>query len=331
MIKKVVAGGVVAAAIGAIALWSHANGDRLEAEDHLQGVVELDERLLSLEVGGRVEKVHVARGDSVKAGQLLVELDDDLERTARAARAAEAEALESQTELVQAGSRPEQIRSMAARVKSAKASEQNLAKMLERERKLLDKRVSTEAVVDDLETRLAAARANRQALEHDLAALRRGSRPEEVQTARARAVAAAKTLELSDERVQRYALRAPIDGTILDVHVEAGEVIGVGVPVVTLADTKSPYVDVFVPIDQLDGIRVGTTGSVRVDASPDAFAARVDWISRQTEFTPRYLFSERERPNLVVRVRLSVSDPSERLHAGVPAFARLDLAPKARP
>ncbi len=329
MIKKALAGGVIAAAIAGAAWWSQRNDDRLHAEEHLQGVVELDERALSLEVGGRIEKVHVARGDAVRAGQLLVELDDDLERTARAARAAEADALESQTELVQAGARPEQIRSMAARVKSAKATEDNLHKTLERERKLLEKRVSTEAAVDDLESRLAAARANRQSLEHELAALRRGSRPEEVETARARAVAAAKTLELSDERVQRYALRAPIAGTILDVHVESGEVIGAGVPVVTLADTKRPYVDVFVPIDGLDGIKVGTSGSVRVDSSPDAFPAHVDWISRQTEFTPRYLFSERERPNLVVRVRLIVDDPSERLHAGVPAFARLDLP--ARP
>jgi hypothetical protein len=32
------------------------------------------------------------------------------------------------------------------------------------------------------------------------------------------------------------------------------------------------------------------------------------------------LFSERERPNLVVRVRVRVEDHDERLHAGVPAF-----------
>ena len=31
-------------------------------------------------------------------------------------------------------------------------------------------------------------------------------------------------------------------------------------------------------------------------------------LGRQTEFTPRYLFSERERPNLVVRVRVRIDD-----------------------
>jgi hypothetical protein len=46
----------------------------------------------------------------------------------------------------------------------------------------------------------------------------------------------------------------------------------------------------------------------------------VEDIARRTEFTPKFLFSERERPNLVVRVKIRVEDPGERLHAGVPAF-----------
>jgi hypothetical protein len=50
----------------------------------------------------------------------------------------------------------------------------------------------------------------------------------------------------------------------------------------------------------------------------------VEHISRTTEFTPRYLFSERERPNLVIRVRLRIEDPERRLHAGVPAFAKIE-------
>ena len=35
----------------------------------------------------------------------------------------------------------------------------------------------------------------------------------------------------------------------------------------------------------------------------------------------RFLFSERERPNLVVRVRVRIEAPDGDLHAGLPAFA----------
>jgi HlyD family secretion protein len=63
---------------------------------------------------------------------------------------------------------------------------------------------------------------------------------------------------------------------------------------------------------------------VQVDATDKTYGAHVDWIARTTEFTPRYVFSDRERPNLVVRVRLVVDDPDDALHVGVPAFATVE-------
>lgn len=110
---------------------------------------------------------------------------------------------------------------------------------------------------------------------------------------------------------------------VLDVHLEPGELAGVGTPLATVAETGVAHVDVFVPQAELEGIHVGATGTLRVDATTDPFPCVVDNVSRNTEFTPRFLFSERERANLVVRVRVRVSDPTHRLHAGVPAFVQI--------
>jgi hypothetical protein len=41
------------------------------------------------------------------------------------------------------------------------------------------------------------------------------------------------------------------------------------------------------------------------------------------------LFSERERPNLVVRVRVRIEDPKRLLHAGVPVFVTIDRDARA--
>jgi HlyD family secretion protein len=130
-------------------------------------------------------------------------------------------------------------------------------------------------------------------------------------------------LAQADERVARYQLTAPIAGTILDVAFEPGVLVGVGAPVVTLADPSHPYVDVFVPEGELAGIDVGDRASVAVDALAEPVPGRVEWVARTTEFTPRFLFSETERANLVVRVRVRLDDRGERLHAGVPAFATI--------
>lgn len=63
---------------------------------------------------------------------------------------------------------------------------------------------------------------------------------------------------------------------------------------------------------------VGLPARVRVDASAAALPGRVEHIARRTEFTPRYLFSEKERATLVVRVRVRVDDARERLRAVLP-------------
>lgn len=291
-------------------------------EETYQGVVELDERVLGFEVGGRVERVEVRRGDAVKGDAGLAQLDSSLERSAREARAAEADAAKAQVALLKAGARPEEIRAMDARIRAVKTTEALLTKNLARERELEKRGVSSRAVVDELETKLNATIADRQSLEQQLKALKHGARSQEIAGAKSRAEAADKTLSVQTERVDRHQLKAPKDGVVLDVHVEPGEIVAPGAPVVTLGDTSHPYADVFVPVGKLDGIQVGTAASIRVDSTAAAFPAKVEHVSRTTEFTPRYLFSERERPNLVIRVRLRIEDPEQRLHAGVPAFAK---------
>jgi len=288
-----------------------------------QGIVEFDERQLGFEIGGRLREVGVKEGDEVVPAQVLASLDDAIEQTARRTREQEAAAARAQTSLVRAGARTEEIRSMAAQVEAARAQEQLLATNLARERKLLVDDATTEAAVQDLDARHRAAVAERRAQEERLRQLRRGSRSQEVETAEARFGAAASAVEMAGERLRLYQLRAAEPGTVLDVNADPGEVVGPGMPVVTVADTRHPYADVFVPQAELTGIDVGSPARVAVDSLGEALVGRVEHIDRRTEFTPRFLFSEKERPNLVVRVRVRIDDPTEKLHAGVPAFVTI--------
>jgi HlyD family secretion protein len=288
-----------------------------------QGVLELNETVLAFETGGRLQKLTVEEGDRVEAGALIAEIDDDMVRASRSARVLEAEAARSEADLVGAGARAEDVAALEARVRAARASEGLLQKNLERDRSLLAQQVIPPARVDDLTAQFDRARAERESLEAQLALLRRGARREEKNTALARAEVAKAALALEDDRLLRYTLRAPVAGRVLERSAELGEVVAAGAPVITLGDPRRPYADVFVAQARLGGIDVGDRVELFVDAEPRAFAGVVEHISRRTEFTPRYLFSERERPNLVVRVRVRVADPEERLHAGVPVFAEI--------
>ncbi len=289
----------------------------------LQGVVEFEETTIGFELSGRLTQVLVKEGDEVEAGALVARIDDGLEQSSRAAQASQAEVAKQQASAVKAGARGEEVRSLQARVDAADATEALLQKQVARERTLVEKGVVAQAALDNLEGQLARASAERDALDHNLKLVRQGARREDVSVADARAQAATAALEMNDVRLTRHELRAPIRGTVLDVNFEQGEVVGAATPVVTLADVQRPYVDVFVPQSEISGVSLGENAKVKVDALSAELAGQVEHIARRTEFTPRYLFSERERATLVVRVRVRVDDPKSLLRAGVPAFVRL--------
>jgi HlyD family secretion protein len=306
--------------------------ERGPARDELQGVIELHERALAFELPGRVVRLLVARGQKVAAGAVLAELDDGLERPQREARVADLAQAEANLSLLEAGARSQDIRALKAQVESAQAALGQAEQSAKRIRELFSSGTATAQQRDDAEAQLERARAERKAAAERLASLESGARKDELKMARARVEGARAALALSDSRLVRYKLVAPIAGHVLDTHVEPGEVVGSGAPVVTLGETARPYVDLFVPEASVGGIRAGTKASVHVDAEPGrTFDGVVEDVGRRTEFTPRYLFSPKERPNLVVRVRVALRDPEERLRAGVPALAALDRSAQPVP
>jgi len=291
--------------------------------DGYQGVVEYDDRVIAFEVPGRVAHVDVARGDRVVAGQPLAELDDTLQRLTCDARREDVAAAQADLTLLLAGTRREDVASLADDLRGASSAEDLARKTLERSSALVHDGALPQADLDKSTTELQRAEFERKSLEQRLSALKHGARPEELARGRARVDQARSVLALEEERLARFTLHAPTAGEVLDRQVLAGELAGVGTAAVTIADTTHPYVDVFVPQGEIDGVHPGAKATVRVDATSAPFPASVEAVGQETEFTPKFLFSERERPNLVVRVRLRVDDPERRLHSGVPAFGRV--------
>lgn len=320
MIKNAASGGWALAFSALVAgglLGCH--GQAAAVSDY-QGIVEYEERILGFELAGRVVRVDVKRGDVVADKQPLAEVDGTLEKLSRDARASDIETARADVALLQAGARREDVAALAAQVRAAVATEGLLKKNAERAHALVASGSIAQAEVDRAEAEVERTTAERKSLEQRLASLQSGARSEELSRARARLEGAVAAVALADERLARYVLRAQSPGDVLDVHLEPGELAGAGAPVVTLADTTHPYVEVFVPQADLEGIRAGVKASVRVDASKEQLPGVVEHVGTRTEFTPRYIFSERERPNLVVRVRVRVDDPQKKTHAGVPAF-----------
>jgi HlyD family secretion protein len=309
------------AALALLASACSAWGDR---KDELQGVIELHERVLGFEQQGRLRELRVRRGQRVAEGEVLAALDDALQRPLRDARAEDLAAAQAQLQLLLAGTRREDVSALEAQLGSARAAER-LAKHAARRAHALRKSGAVpQAHVDDTDSLLLRARSEREAVGQRLAAAKSGSRLEEVRAASARVQGAQAALALEERRLTRLVLRAPYAGVVLDTHTEPGEVLGAGAPVATLGEPRRPYVDLYVPEPRVAAIRVGSRASLRLDGVPAPFAGVVIDVGHRTEFTPRFLYSPRERPNLVVRVRVDIDDPEERLREGLPVRATIE-------
>lgn len=293
-------------------------------EDVYQGTAELEERNLSFEVGGRLTAVNAREGDRVQAGALLATVDGALDEQARQAQGLEARAAQAQATVVDKGVRPEEIAATRARIRAARSAEELAQRQLERERDLAARGVVPASELDRYESDSTRAVAEREALESQLNEQQRGARPEERAAAQAKADAAAANVTLDALRVEKRDLRAPADGIVLDAQLKTGEVVAAGTPVFTVADPGQLYAYVFVPQAKLSGIDVGDRANVRADGVERALGGHVENIARRTEFTPRYLFSESERANLVVRVKIRIDDPTGLLHAGVPLRVNIE-------
>jgi HlyD family secretion protein len=225
---------------------------------------------LSPQMGGLVVSLPHRKGDVVRAGELLLQLDQraqraDLELAERDARATAAQADEACLAAVLA--EKELSRTVALHGQGI-ASDQSLDSL------------STER--DQTRAGCAAARAA-------------------VERSQARVEAARVQLAFTE-------LRAPFDGVVADVTTEIGEWItpappGVPIPpIIDLLDADSIYVSA--PIDEVDAERVGVGQEARltVDSRPDAsFAARVVRVSA-------YVLDELEQ-NRTVEVEVEFDDP----------------------
>jgi HlyD family secretion protein len=291
-----------------------------------QGMVEMEETDLGFEVAGKVKEVVVRPGQEVAAGAVIAVMDDVLDRQAREIRARELEVARAELTLVQAGSRVEDVRAAQAQLTAARATEATLKKELVREQALAASGVTAGAGVDDRAAQLARATGERAALEQRVRLLANGARGEELARSAARIASAEQALALEDARLEKRTLRASTAGTVLDTYVEPGEVVAAGAAIATVVDRKRPYADVFVPVARAASLTIGAPASLAVEGGHTAVAGTVERVFPHAEFTPRYVYSPRERPNLMIRVRVRLDDPEQHLFAGLPAYATLGAA-----
>jgi len=174
----------------------------------------------------RVDRLLVAEGDDVSAGQLLAELSDAAQKDAAVAQA-EAALAEARARLLKtrAAGRPSEIEAQEARIRALWAVEDMARRDAERAEKLATTGAGASASAERSRSAAARAAAERAEAKAQLDTLSR-PREEDVAVAEAQVLSAEATLARAHADAELSRVRAPIAGTILKIHARVGDPIG---------------------------------------------------------------------------------------------------------
>ena len=222
------------------------------------------EATISAEVGGRVNEVQVAEGDSVRRGVILARLSDpELGRQADASLAEKAQADELLAQAVVRREETERkVRSERARAASNLLSAEQDH---ERARLLFRDGFLSKTEMERTEVRLANAREDARIADIGEVALRAIDR--EIASLRARVAAAEASSAALAERRRKLTIRSPFSGIVTKKTVEVGETKQPGTPLFTVADPQEIYIEA--PIDESESAKVREGQKVRL--YPDAY------------------------------------------------------------
>lgn len=286
------------------------------------GHVEATEVRISSKVSGILRAVGPREGEPIAAGALVAQIDTTDLVLARATAQAEKESAEAELRLRRAGSRADEIRESEAVVERAQAELDAAERDLGRMQALLDGGTGTEKGRDDARTRRDVARAQHAAATQQLARRRSGSRPEEIEIARARLAAGEARLAQIEQQIRDSRIVSPLTGVLTQRLVEEGELVAAGTPLAVILDLVHPWLTVYVAEPDLGRVRLGQAADVTTDAG-QARTGRVRRISESAEFTPRNVQTREERVKLVYKVEIDLENADGLFKPGMPAEARL--------
>lgn len=212
-----------------------------------------------------VKRLLVQAGQHVRAGQLLLELDD-ADARAQAARAqTQLKTAQANLNAVRSGGTKEEVLTTRSDLTKAQAEREAAQRNLDAMRRLQQTGAASAGEVQDAENRLKSAQATVSLLEQKLSG--RYS-PPEVAKVQAEAAEARASYQAAEDLLRRSNITAPRAGTVYALPVKAGAFVNTGDLLVQVADLSKVQVRAYVDEPDIARLAKGETVKVTWDAMP---------------------------------------------------------------
>jgi multidrug resistance efflux pump len=203
---------------------------------------------ITTEVGGQIQRIAVQSGDSVRTGQLILELTQDAEAAALAQAQAAVTAKEAELAAIEASMEANKVKLENARTRA------------ERTRRLVEKQAETRQNLDD---QLAEVRT------YEKEETRLQAQITQIKTAAAENRAKVKVAQVN---LAKRRITAPANGQILTMDLTPGASVSAFATVAELA--PAGFMSVLLEVDELfaDKVRNGQQATIRLQGTVEAVA-----------------------------------------------------------
>ena len=292
----------------------------------LQGEVDAPNVSISSKAKGRVQVIHVNRGDDVKQNDVLITLDSpELLAQVKAAEAARDQA-QAQVSLSENGTREESIRYYEALLEQAKVAYDNASKEYNRNKAISAKGFVSQSILDNaLKTRDAAYQQVLSA-QANLDQARNGDRVEQRQIYDAKLKEAEEQLKQLQIQFDDLQVKAPVDGEVGSIPAEVGELFNANSPLLTVIRLPQAYFVFNIRENIMPHIHKGDHIKLEVPALGNKeVEAEVRFISPMGDYaTKRATRATGDFDLKTFEIRLYPTKPVEGLRAGMSTLWKID-------
>ena len=278
------------------------DSDRVRSSSEYVGNLEARERVaLAPRVDGRITEIAVQEGNSVKQGDLILQLQLNREQGEVDAARSEVEVRRADLSNAQAELRAAEadVASAEAEVEQSRAdlrqqqAELELAKTnLERTKFLVEQGAQSQQILDDRTRDINAAQAQTDALRAALNSSQKALSASQERVNSARAAIAGQQASLNQaesevgiasENLDFNRITAPIDGIVGDIQPKVGDYVEAGEQITSIVKNDALELSVGVPLEQANKLKLGLPVEI-IDRQGEALArGDVSFISPRTD------------------------------------------------
>lgn len=267
---------------------------------------------ISSETSGLLERLNVDKGEIVKKGMMLADVD----RKTALLQVEEARVRYEETivkkKLIDIPYRKDEIKVFSLRVDKAEADKKNAENALKRFSKLFSEGHASKEQLDDADTKYKTSLAALEITKKNMKIAKDGSRIEEIESAENEVLIAKKSLDIAKNNLKKTRIISVVNGTVSHKYVEEGEFVAAGQVLIEIVVLNPVKVSFAVSERELSYVERNETIKFSIPAVGKSFSGNVSFISPVAD-SNTHLFN----------VELSVGNKDKTIYPGMTAKVQI--------